>query len=86
MNLYYFYHKSSKKLRELKSLFKGFKEDFDLFSNGVKPVKSTETCWIDHRILVMGRMIDKFGLDTCHLKDFIAREKTVKSKQLFKLM
>ena len=54
MHLYYFYHKSSKKLHELKSLFKDIKEDFELFGDGVKPVKSTETCWIDYRILAWG--------------------------------
>ena len=50
MNLYYLYHKSSKKLRELKLLFKDIKEDFKMFGDGVKPVKSTGTRWIDHHI------------------------------------
>ena len=80
MYLYYLYHKSSKKLRELKSLFKDIKEDFEMFGDGVKPVKSTGTRWINHRIRAMGRVIDKFGLYTRHLKDFIAREKNSKVK------
>ena len=62
MNLYYLYHKSSKKLRELKLLFKDIKEDFEMFGDGVRPVKSTGTRWIDHRIRAMARVIDKFGL------------------------
>ena len=65
MHLYYLYHKSSKKLRELKCLFKDIKGDFD---DGVKPLKATGTRWIDHRIRAMGRLVDKFRLYTRHLK------------------
>ena len=53
MNLYYLCHKSSKKLRELKLLFKDMKEDFEMFGDGFKPVKSTGIRWIDHRIRAM---------------------------------
>ena len=55
MNLYYLYHKSSKKLREFKLLFKDTKEDFEMFGDGVKPVKSTGTRWTDHRIRATAR-------------------------------
>lgn len=75
INFYNLYDKSSKKLRELKSLFKDIKENFEMFRDGVKRVKSTGTRWIDHRIQAMGRVFDKFGLYTQHLKDFIVREK-----------
>ena len=54
--------KSSRKQCELKSLFKDIKEDFEMFGDGVKLLKITETCWIDYRIQAMGRMIDKLGL------------------------
>ena len=43
-----------------------------MFGDGVKLLKLTETCWIDYRIQAMGRMVDKFGLYTRHLKYFIA--------------
>ena len=56
-----------------------------MFGDGAKPVKSSGTCWIDNRIQAMGRVIHNFGLHTRHLIDFITREKTVKSKQLFKV-
>ena len=82
--LYYLYHKSSKKLRELKLLFKDIKTDFEMYGDGVEPVKSTGTRWIDHRIRAMGRMIDKFGLYTRHLKAFISREKNSKNKATVK--
>ena len=78
MNLYYLYHKSSKKLHKLKSSFKDIKEDFKMLEDGVKLVKSTGIHWIDHHITVMRCVIDKFGLYSCHLKDFIAREKNSK--------
>ena len=79
MTLCYLYHKLSKKLRELKSLLKDIKEDFEMW------VKSTATYWIDHRIQAMGHVINNFGQYAQHLKDFIARKKPVKSKQLFKV-
>ena len=78
MHLYYLYHKSSKKLRELKCLFKDIKGDFEMFGDGVKPLKATGTRWIDHRIRAMGRLVDKFGLYTRHLKEFIDAEKKSK--------
>ena len=80
MHLYYLYQKSSKKLRELKKLFKDIKGDFEMFGDGVKPVKSTGTRWIDHRLRAMERVIDKFGLYTRHLGDFISREKNGKNR------
>ena len=79
MTLCYLYHKLSKKLRELKSLLKDIKEDFEMW------VKSTATHWIDHRIQAMGHVINNFGQYARHLKDFIARKKPVNSKQLFKV-
>ena len=84
MHLYYLYHKSSKKLRELKSLFKDIKGDFEMYGDGVKPLKATGTRWIDHRIRAMGRLVDKFGLYTRHLKQFIDAEKNSKVKATVK--
>ena len=80
MHLYYLYHKSSKKLRELKCLYDDIKGDFEMYGQGVKPLKSTGTRWIDHRIRAMGRLVDKFGLYTRHLKEFIDREKNSKTR------
>ena len=71
MHLYYLYHKSLKKLRELRCLFKDLKGDFEMYGDGIKPLKSSRTCWIDHRIPAMGRHVDKFGLYTRHLREFI---------------
>ena len=39
MHLYYLYHKSSKKLRELKCLCEDLKEDFEMYGDGIKTIK-----------------------------------------------
>ena len=49
-DLYYFKAKSSKKHRELKNLFNVLEGQFEMYSAGVRPVKSTGTHWIDHKI------------------------------------
>ena len=51
-----------KKLREFKQLFQDIKADFKIFGNGVMPVKSTDTRWIDHKFSAMERVIDNFEL------------------------
>ena len=80
MHLYYLYHKSPKKLRELNKLFKDIQNDFEFSGQGVKPVKATGTRWIDHRIRAVSRVIDKFGLYSQHLKKFISKEKNSQTK------
>ena len=42
-HLYYLYKKSSKKFRELKTLYSVLESQFEMFGSGVKPVKSTGT-------------------------------------------
>ena len=51
-------------LREHKKLFKDIKGDFEMFGDGAKPLKSTGTPWIHHRLRAMERVIEKFGLYT----------------------
>ena len=38
------------------------KDEFEMYGGGRKPVKSTGTRWIDHRIRVMQCLVDKYGL------------------------
>ena len=76
LHLYYLYTKSSKKYRELKSLHQELKGQFEMYGNGVKPVKSNGTRWIDHKVRAMGRVLEKFGLYVEHLKKNIP---TIKS-------
>ena len=42
-----------------------------MYSAGVLPLKATGTKWIDHKIAVMGRVIEKFGLYAEHLQHSI---------------
>ena len=62
MHSYYLYQKSSKKLRELKCLYQAIKGDFEMYGEGMKPLKATGTRWIDHRIRAMGRLVDKVAV------------------------
>ena len=71
MHLFYLYKKSSKKHRELKNLYHLLEGQFEMYSAGVRSLKATGTGWIDHKIAVMGRVIEKFSLYTQHLQHSI---------------
>ena len=49
------------------------KEDFEMYGDGIKPLKATGTRGIDHRIREMGRFVDKFGLYTRHLTSLLTK-------------
>ena len=68
MHLFYLYKKSSKKHQELKNFYHLLEGQFEMYSAGVQPLKVTDTRWIDHKITVMGHVIEKFGLYTQHLQ------------------
>ena len=51
-----------------------------MFSAGVRPLKSSGTRWIDHKIGAMGRLIEKVGLYTQHLQNAIATSGSAKDK------
>lgn len=61
----------SKKLRELKCLFRDLKDGFKMYLNIAKPLKTIGTRWTDHHIYAIGCPVKKFGLYTSHLKEFI---------------
>ena len=67
MHLFYLYKNSSKKHRKLKNLYQIMKDEFEMYGDDIKPVKATMTQWIDHRMQVMQRLIDKYGLYCQHL-------------------
>ena len=48
--------------------YKDLRDQFEMYVGGVKPVKSNGTRWIDHKVRVMGRVVEKFGLYVQHLK------------------
>ena len=37
------------------------KDEFELYGDGIKPVKATGT-WIDHQMQAMHRLVDEYGL------------------------
>ena len=49
-----------------------------MYGGGIKPVKSTGTRWIDHRIRAMQRLVYKFGLYCQHLQHAIPEIKSSK--------
>ena len=78
MHLYHLCQKSSKELQELKCLYQAIKSDFEIYGEGVKPLKATGTRRFDHRIRAMGRLVHKVGLYARHMKEFIDKEKNSK--------
>ena len=80
MHLFYLYKNSSKKNRELKNLYQLMKDQFEMYGDGIRPVKSTGTRWIDHRVRAMQRFVDKFGLYCQHLQHAIPETKSSKDR------
>ena len=72
LHLFYLYKNSSKKVRELKNLYQILREQFETYGKNIRPVKSTGTRWIDHRIQAMEKLVNKFGLYMQHIQNIIA--------------
>ena len=51
-----------------KELLPSNQGDFEIYVEGVKPLKATGSRWIDHRIRAMGHLVDKLGLHASHMK------------------
>ena len=43
-------------------------------------MKATSTCWIDHKICVMGCVVEKFGLYNQHLQNVISMTANAKAR------
>ena len=78
--LMHLYH--HQELQELKCLYQAIKSDFEIYGEGVKPLKATGTRRFDHRIRAMGRLVHKVGLYARHMKEFIDKEKNSKTKAI----
>ena len=61
-HLFYIYSNSTKQHQELKSLYHDLKGQYDIYDSGVKPLKGGGTRWVDHKLWVMGRLLEKFSL------------------------
>ena len=82
-NLFYLYHKSSKKLRELCKLHTVLKEMHEFDDNQVKLAKSSGIRWIADLLLSMSGLIDKFGLHLQHFENVIANTSKQTDKATF---
>ena len=81
-HLFYLYTKSSKKFRKLKNVYHILQDEFDMYGLGIKPVKSTGTRWIDHKLRAMERLVEKFGLYTQHLENVLESIRSSKDKAI----
>ena len=67
LRLYYLYEKSPKKCRELDDIIQDLHEFIQFDSSGVRPVRSSGSRWISHKLSAMKRVLSKFGAYTNHL-------------------
>ena len=61
----------SKKLQELKQLFKILQDVFEFDNNQVKTHCVTGTRWIHHKTMALGNAVDKFGVYLQHLENVL---------------
>ena len=59
-HLYYLYTKSSKKHRKLKNLHMS-KDEFEMYTSKVRPVRATGARWIDQKLQAIDHLIETFG-------------------------
>ena len=67
LRLYYMYHKSPKKTRELLSVVEDLKEVFQFPKAGNIPIRSEGSRWITHKRRALQRVIDRYGAYINHL-------------------
>lgn len=84
LKLYYLYEKSPKKCRELEDIIQDLKNCFDMEENGIKPVRSSGSRWVSHKLKAMTRVISKYGAYTSHLAT-LSEDSSVKSADRAKL-
>ena len=56
------------------------KGELEMYTSGVRPVKTTGTWWIDHKLQAMDRQTEKFGLYCVHLNGIISTTTNSKEK------
>ena len=62
LRLYYLYHKSPKKLQELKLLHDLIKDTFDFEEGSLKPKRACGTRWIAFKLSALRLVLDKYGV------------------------
>ena len=84
LRLYYLYEKSPKKCRELEDLIADLRECLSFDDAGVKPVRSSGSRWVSHKLNAMKRVISKFGAYTNHIAA-LSEDGSVKSSDRARL-
>lgn len=79
LRLFYLYHKSPKKLFELKSVYDEMKHTFEFDEGGLKPKRACGTRWISFKLAAMKLVFDKFGIYMAHLKKMAPKIQKVKA-------
>ena len=67
MYLFYFYKNLSKNHR-IKKLYQLMKGQFELYGDGVIPMKATRTRYTEHKICSTKRVVNKYRLYCQHLQ------------------
>ena len=84
LKLYYLYEKSPKKSRELVDIVTDLKEFLYFDDNGIKPIRSSGTRWVTHKLCAMKRILSKYSAYTHHLAA-LSVDPSVKSSDRAKL-
>ena len=84
LRLYYLYEKSPKKCRELEDIITDLRECLNFDDAGVKPLRSSGSRWVSHKLNAMKRVISKFGAYTNHI-NALSEDSSVKSTDRAKL-
>ena len=78
LRLYYLYHKSPKKSKELEAIGDDLKEVYHFPKGGNLPVRCQGTRWIDHKRRALQRIVDRYGAYILHLNALV-NDSTVKA-------
>ena len=70
-NLSYLYEKSSKKLRELREFHTTLCKVYKFENKQVKPHRTCDTRWINHKLLALQNMLDKHALHLQHFQNIL---------------
>lgn len=84
LRLYYLYHNSPKKSKELEAIGEDLKEVYHILKGGNLPVRCQGTRWINHKRRALQRIVDRFGAYIKHLKALVS-DSTVKAADRAKL-
>ena len=84
LRLYYLYHNSPKKSKELEAIGEDLKEVYHFPEGGNLPVRCQGTRWINHKRRALQRIVDRYGAYIMHL-NALESDSTVKAADRSKL-